>query len=360
MSDGFRNDIVGGVQLRIPSIQSPNYVTGVSGWAIFRDGTVEFNTGTFRSNLISGPITGAHVSIGNVLPAALMNAYIATGLFTSISSYSILEYNSATDYKYNIVGIETGGIDAFASGYVSGADIIELYREEVTPGVGINVIFGSNSFNTADYAVRYIFRNNPAPTHGGVNRLNIEETNVTIGVGNTDIGSLTSWVPVTFNDDSINYRGTEIPKGIVLEEPIQSTISSGPSATEQIMYTTAQTYTFRAGHAFEVELSGLISSAAVQRCRFKIHEGNGIAAGNTLLMSPASINIDTANTDLPVFHKQIFVNATAADIITGLTVSFTPSVATAVRWDGVGSATPAFIIVKDIGSDASVTAITMT
>lgn len=36
------NPIVGGTSLRIPAIQSPNYVHGSTGWAIFADGTAEF------------------------------------------------------------------------------------------------------------------------------------------------------------------------------------------------------------------------------------------------------------------------------------------------------------------------------
>lgn len=37
------NPIVGGTVLRIPAIQSPNFVSGVSGWTINADGTAQFN-----------------------------------------------------------------------------------------------------------------------------------------------------------------------------------------------------------------------------------------------------------------------------------------------------------------------------
>lgn len=45
---GFQNPIVGGTALRIPAIQSPNYVPGVSGWIIKIDGSAEFNNLTIR------------------------------------------------------------------------------------------------------------------------------------------------------------------------------------------------------------------------------------------------------------------------------------------------------------------------
>lgn len=40
--------------LIFPALRSPNYVAGVSGWKISRDGTVEFGDGTFRGEVIAG------------------------------------------------------------------------------------------------------------------------------------------------------------------------------------------------------------------------------------------------------------------------------------------------------------------
>lgn len=48
------NPIVGGINLRIPGIQSPNFITGVSGWAINQDGTAEFNGLTLHGTLVLG------------------------------------------------------------------------------------------------------------------------------------------------------------------------------------------------------------------------------------------------------------------------------------------------------------------
>jgi hypothetical protein len=41
------NPVVGGVILRRPAIQSPDYVAGSAGWAINADGTAQFNSVTF-------------------------------------------------------------------------------------------------------------------------------------------------------------------------------------------------------------------------------------------------------------------------------------------------------------------------
>lgn len=48
----FNNSIVGGVGTLIRQwLRSPNYVAGVSGWTINRDGSAEFNNVTIRGNL---------------------------------------------------------------------------------------------------------------------------------------------------------------------------------------------------------------------------------------------------------------------------------------------------------------------
>jgi hypothetical protein len=59
----FEDDVVGGVTLVRPAIQSPDYVPGVSGWAIKIDGSVEFNDGEFRGTLHVGD-SADYVEVG--------------------------------------------------------------------------------------------------------------------------------------------------------------------------------------------------------------------------------------------------------------------------------------------------------
>lgn len=58
---GFKNAVVAGVKLIREAIQSPNYVTGVSGWTINKDGSAEFSNATLRG----GSVTGPRVVVGN-------------------------------------------------------------------------------------------------------------------------------------------------------------------------------------------------------------------------------------------------------------------------------------------------------
>lgn len=57
----FTNPIVGGTELIIESIKSPNYETGVTGWSINRDGTSEFANATVRGTFIAGPLASRTV-----------------------------------------------------------------------------------------------------------------------------------------------------------------------------------------------------------------------------------------------------------------------------------------------------------
>lgn len=77
----FQNDVVGGITLVRPAIQSANYVPGVSGWAINRDGSAEFASGTFR-----GPVIVIDPATGNVLGSIGANGNISgqIGSFTDV------------------------------------------------------------------------------------------------------------------------------------------------------------------------------------------------------------------------------------------------------------------------------------
>lgn len=76
----FQHDIAGGQgNLIATSLQSPNFQTGIQGWQIRKDGSVEFNNGTFR-----GTITGGTLIISQGSGATFEQVKIdgATGITT--------------------------------------------------------------------------------------------------------------------------------------------------------------------------------------------------------------------------------------------------------------------------------------
>lgn len=83
----FRNPPIAGSYLVRPAIQSPNYSLGTSGWTINRDGTTEFNGGTFRGSLEAGSLTAQHFIVNNISTNDVVDVYnSANKLVFSIDS----------------------------------------------------------------------------------------------------------------------------------------------------------------------------------------------------------------------------------------------------------------------------------
>lgn len=106
---GFRNPILGGQGALIrPVEKSKNYNPGVSGWAIFSNGNVEFNSGTFRGNIIVGSAGGNRIEIN--VASGVINMFNAanqrTGSWDSNSQWFVL-YKAGTTTQY--VMLTSGG-----------------------------------------------------------------------------------------------------------------------------------------------------------------------------------------------------------------------------------------------------------
>lgn len=68
----FNNPIVGGNDTLIRAkIQSENYVPGVDGWRISRNGNAEFNDIIVRGSGIFGPNPGRHIEINETFPSEI-------------------------------------------------------------------------------------------------------------------------------------------------------------------------------------------------------------------------------------------------------------------------------------------------
>lgn len=93
------NPIVGGTVLRIPAIQSPNFVSGSTGWAINADGTAEFNGLTLHGTIVLG--TGSN----NVM-------------IFDFSRRAIFVYDNAGNLAESIS--PTAGTDALGHPYLAG------------------------------------------------------------------------------------------------------------------------------------------------------------------------------------------------------------------------------------------------
>lgn len=112
----FRNSVVGGDTLVRAAIQSPNFVTGVSGWTIKRDGSAEFNNVTIRGGtVISGTslyYNGAPAA-GNLVGS--ISATSGTDSFGNAYLAGVVTYDTSGTGLY--VQMQTDG--DLALGYTS-------------------------------------------------------------------------------------------------------------------------------------------------------------------------------------------------------------------------------------------------
>lgn len=108
----FRNPPIAGVYLVRPAIQSPNYVLGTSGWTVNRDGTSEFNSGTFRGSIEVGPLAGAHFIVNNSATGDIVDVYNSSNklIFKIDATGRVFSYStSSTAFAEFVAGVLSFG-----------------------------------------------------------------------------------------------------------------------------------------------------------------------------------------------------------------------------------------------------------
>lgn len=150
----FGNPIVGGENLVIPAIKSPNYSAGISGWRIARDGTVEFNGGIFRGSVEIGDPAGQHAILANTATGDPIDVYNssnklvfsidATGRLVSYSSIGTAEVviNGATVFFED--SAQSPILPPLVQGFLNTADQTTLHLSGGIPANGGSVGSGAD------------------------------------------------------------------------------------------------------------------------------------------------------------------------------------------------------------------------
>lgn len=104
MSGGFKNYLTTKLgQLVVTAIQSPGYAAGASGWSINKDGSAEFNNGTFRGTVTGGVFEGADFVINQSGAFFYSGAPAAGNLLASVATAAGTdEYGNAYLDGYNV------------------------------------------------------------------------------------------------------------------------------------------------------------------------------------------------------------------------------------------------------------------
>jgi hypothetical protein len=111
VSGGFNNPIIGGGGgLVYPSIHSPNFLTGVSGWTINKDGSAEFNAVVVRGTITAGHFIGT----GSGLEVVIYSGPPAAGnlLASMVSSQTTDSFGNAILEGFAVYGQGGGTLTA--------------------------------------------------------------------------------------------------------------------------------------------------------------------------------------------------------------------------------------------------------
>ena len=121
----FQDDLAGGTVLVRPALQSPNYVAGVSGWAVFIDGSAEFNNLTIR---------GVFQGTNFILNSSGLFLYSGTPAFGNLIASITPTFGTDTFGNTYLEGINTYSGAAFA-GLVAGNLLLGLIAQPADAGV---------------------------------------------------------------------------------------------------------------------------------------------------------------------------------------------------------------------------------
>lgn len=340
----FANPIVGGTALRIPAIQSPDFVAGVSGWIIRIDGSAEFNNLTIRGQF--------------------------TGTDFIINSAGIFIY-SGTPANGNLIGSWTSaaGTDAFGNTYQAGLTIlgastsINLFAEDIT----LTASNGSKAVMESGLNAALYLTPASGPWSagsllsgvGGGSHPTVDlssPTDLTNGF-RSDIlleGS-SSTDPTTIilsSADRWSHTGTlqvntsDIGAGVQSQVSITANVS-GLGVTETVLMT-APSMKFVNGRAYRATLWGLHqSTTADTHFLYRLRKGSASTTGTIYKDQIRIPTINTASTNSAVSAVVLLVNTSGADITTAVTWTGSCAVGTGIFAASAGNV--ATFTIEDIG-----------
>lgn len=202
----WRDPVVGGVWLIRKAIQSINFVTGLAGWQINQDGTVEFNSGTFRGTVKAGSFVGTDFVIntngefsysGTPGPNTLSAFVVPAPAFVIGATVSDGNGNAAlagvTTYEeigvgiYGALNICNGQVTAFSASSMAGPWTQQSVIQVSPINSDSSINLAPNSANGAGVTVA-----GPLFANGNVNVGSGLECILPTGVAATDTAAINS------------------------------------------------------------------------------------------------------------------------------------------------------------------------
>jgi hypothetical protein len=345
----FSNPIVGGTTLIRPAIHSPNFVTGVSGWSINKDGSAEFSDLTVRGDgngdtVIIGPITGPQVVIGSSPSAGYIqfptNRPIENDIATILAG--VLNPGAANEAaSLQIKGPSVDGATARSSIQVNsqnndGSSETNIALVVDTSGMTLD----KNILRLTDPRVQII------PSVSGSSALLIDAlTGHTGYLLRLRLNGVDMFTVDPLGNTSIS--GIDQGRGPRSSVQITSNVTGIAAGTETVLMT-VPSMTYVNGRAYRIHLNGLHqSTTASTYFLYRIRKGSATTTGTIYVEQSRVPTLPTASTNGVVNMSYVLVNNSGADITTALTWTGTPAAGTGVFATLTNNR--AYATVEDIG-----------
>ena len=160
----FRDIIVAGINLVRSAIQSSNFVAGLTGWRIKKDGTAEFNDATFRGNIW---LNGSQINVAQgIFWNDSANGHTANPYIAEFADSSLVE-----NYL-EVVGPDDGlgnqaGISLYGDSTITGSETLILNGGAIPTGLiqwDNHVVRGKQYFEECHRAAALVLTNNTTVT----------------------------------------------------------------------------------------------------------------------------------------------------------------------------------------------------
>lgn len=280
------------------AIQSPNYVPGVSGWAIKGDGTAEFADGLLRGEVHVGDApAGSGLVVSTEVPQTLIDWYGGVAPAAAMLYYG----GNPAVYWFDLVW-DTIRIH----GYVAADQVRETFREPL-------------SADPADIAVFTI----PAEA--------LFQSAATFD----------NWV--NLNSD-VFFDGRSAPRGLAG----RVCVTGSPVATAAVAETaiaTVPSYAYAAGRAYEVTVRAQVTPTATLDIVPRIRKGTGVAGALLVDCGRMQVQLATGGDRYFTFTAGFI---TAGAVSAALTFTASTSAGT-LPFKGL-TAGPLVVEVRDVGA----------
>lgn len=351
----FSNPVVGGTTLIRPAINSPDFVTGVSGWSINKDGSAEFNDLIVRGGngdtIIVGPSDGSQVIIGSVSTTGYIKMPTNRPIEDDVTLFAAAVVNKDAADEYAMMQIQGPSVDGAndrilfnLTSQANDGSRDALFWVRLDDGTGtFPTLFQMSKVFTLLNQTRLVL----TPEASSSDALLVAADNAHTG------NLLRLQRPLGTNQFVVDENGNtsigDVDQGRGPQSTVQITANvTGIAAGTETVLMTVPSMTYADGRAYRLTLNGLHqSTTASTYFLYRIRKGAATTVGTIYIEQVRVPTLSVANTNGVVNMSFILENNSGADITTALTWTGNPAAGTGAFH--TLSNNRAYATVEDIG-----------